>query len=49
MSSNQVEIRVGGKRYGGWKSVLISRAVEVGNDGDGVEPGGEAAQEPGFG
>ena len=25
------------------------RAVEVGNDGDGVEPGGEAAQEPGFG
>lgn len=26
-----------------------SRAVEVGNDGDGVEPGGEAAQEPGFG
>ena len=23
--------------------------VEVGNDGDGVEPGGEAAQEPGFG
>lgn len=28
MSSNQVEIRVGGKRYGGWKSVLITSSIE---------------------
>lgn len=28
MSSNQVEIRVGGKRYGGWKTVLITSSIE---------------------
>lgn len=28
MTSNLVEIRVGGKRYGGWKSVLITSSIE---------------------
>lgn len=28
MISNKVEIRVGGKRYGGWKSVLITSSIE---------------------
>ncbi len=28
MRSNEVEIRVGGKRYGGWKSVLITSSID---------------------